>query len=433
MRQGNAVQVLLVAAACRGERAEPPPPIAPPADPRPNIVMLLADDLGWGDLSMHGSQEARTPHVDALAAEGVRFSFGYSVASICAPARAGLLTGRYPHRVGFEDNPPRDADPDVSLPLDVTLLPERLRAAGYRTHGYGKWHLGTEPAYHPTRRGFDTWCGYLGGQRTHVPNERADEEGIVACDGDPNIVEFDWLSTHLAERAAEDIRSSPQPFFVWLAFSAVHAPLQADPRDRAIVPPEVTGPRRELLAMVHGLDRAVGIVLDALDQEGLSDSTLVFFASDNGAGPKNHGSNAPLRGMKGTPYEGGIRVPFVVRWPGHATPGTIDFPVSFLDLTATVHAAAGLPPAPLDGIDLRPWLAGTREPPSSRTLFWKLGPSWAVRDDRHKLVSHDGRPPEMFDLTTDPNERNDLAATRPEVASRLRSEWERWAADVAAE
>jgi arylsulfatase A-like enzyme len=426
MRQGNAALVLLVASCGRREESLPATAVS---DTRPNIVILLADDLGWGDLSLHGSRDVNTPHIDSLAQEGVRFTHGYSVASICAPARAALLTGRYPRNVGFETNPPRDADPAVSLPLDVPLLPEQLRDAGYRTYGYGKWHLGTEPAYHPTQRGFDAWCGYLGGQRAHVPNPRADREGTLECPGHPDAEEFDWLSTRLAELAAADLTSAPQPFFAYVAFPAVHMPLQPDFEDLGAVSADLAGPRRSQIAMVRGLDRAVGIVLDALRELGLEDSTIVFFASDNGAGPKNHGSNEPLRGMKGTPYEGGIRVPFLVRWPGSGVPGTsIDFPVTFLDLATTLHAAADLPPAPHDGIDLRPWLGAAATPPPDRALYWKLGQSWAVRDATFKLVSYNGLTPELFDLENDPNEQHDLANLRPDTVATLRERWMRWSA-----
>ncbi len=406
-----------------------PTPSRPPDLP-PNVVVLLIDDAGFADFSMHGSPHFHTPSIDRLAAEGVRFGTAYTTAPICSPSRAALLTGRYQNRFGHEHNPaPVLGAASNGLSLSETLLPAYLREAGYRTAAFGKWHLGYHPHFHPLERGFEHFEGVLQGERSYFGrSERGFRRWMVGRD----VVtpRFAYVTDRIGEAAAAFIREHrDEPFFLYVAFTAVHAPLEAQASDRSVQDEALTGPRRTLAAMTTALDRAIGTIDEALREAKLQEHTLVFLLNDNGAGPRNHGDNAPWRGGKGQLYEGGIRTPFVVRWTGAFSPGVRqDDLVSSLDVAATALAAAGVEPAkarPLDGLDLLPTLRG--EEPLGRTHHvWRLGPSWAVREGRYKLIVHKGGEPQLFDLAVDPGETTDRAAAEPERVAELRAIYDRW-------
>lgn len=395
------------------------------------MVVILADDLGSADLGVQGATDLATPHIDSLAREGVRFPNGYVSAPVCAPTRAGLLTGRYQQRFGFEFNPPEPRAMDFGLPREEATLAERLKAKGYATGMVGKWHIGFRPELTPPQRGFDEYFGFLSGMRSYFPRPRADP--IVR--GETRVEEIEYLTTAFGREAAAFVdRHRDEPFFLYLAFNAVHAPIEATGPDldrcKGIADPK----RRAYAAMVASMDDAVGVLLAKLRERGLEERTLVFFLSDNG-GPTREttAKNRPLRGRKGQVYEGGIRVPFLLRWKGRLRGGRVfDDPVISLDIAATGLAAAGLDvPKELDGVDLLPHLEGATARPPHDALFWRYGEEAAVRAGEWKLVMRAGRE-ELYHLVRDAGEDQDLRAQEPERARALRAEYAKWEKGVVA-
>ncbi|NNJ25118.1 sulfatase-like hydrolase/transferase [Alienimonas chondri] len=440
---------------------------------RPNILLLIADDLGYGECGFQhgpGTKSVKaggvgavpTPHLDALAADGVRFTQGYVTASYCSPSRAGLLTGVLQTRFGHELNPvgPHNEHPLAGLPIGRKTLADHLRGQGYATALIGKWHLGGHPTAHPLRRGFDRFWGFLHEGHTYadpfagppvvsflrrktLPDGRTDgvwespdgrlflhtgapiseppydANNPVLADGTPVTPEgyFTHAMTREAERFLDD--AAGRPFFLCASYSAVHSPMQALPEDYAAFAHLDDPQRRVFGGMLKAMDESVGALRASLERRGLSENTLVLFLSDNG-GPTAEltSTNLPLRDGKGSLYEGGVRVPMLAAWPGVLPQGT-DFeePVWSLDLTATALAAAGGDvPKEWDGVDLRPWIngpmAGERDP---RTFAWRMGPKAAFRYGDLKAVrpSRDSEW-ELYDLAADPSESRDLAAERPD-------------------
>lgn len=410
---------------------------APPTN-TPNIVIILADDLGYADVGFLGSDTVRTPHIDTLASEGVAFTQGYVTASVCGPTRAGLLTGRYQQRFGSEDNPAPyklHESVRVGVPPSEKLISERLKARGYATAVFGKWHLGGErgdEGLMPINRGFDEFFGFLEGAALYFDADNAEEKFMRGN----ALVESEerYLTDAIGYESLRFIEeNSDKPFFLYLPFSSVHAPLQATASDLERFAHVKNEKRRTLLAMLHAMDRNVGRVLDKIEAEGLENNTLVFFLSDNGGQPTdNYSYNMPLRGTKGSYYEGGIRVPFAVKWPGRLPTGEIyHAPVSSLDIAATIFAAvdAGAPEQSegmqLDGMNMLEYLGAARSPTSDRYLFWKLVNNKAVRDAEWKLVQH-GETKELFNLADDPSERRNVLDEHPDVVARLESAYLEW-------
>ena len=414
------------------------------ADPRPNIVVIISDDSGYNEFSLNGSTTFATPRIDSIARDGVRFTEGYTSGTVCSPTRAGLLTGRYQNRFGHEFNIPPVYSETNGLPLSETTLADVMQEAGYRTIALGKWHLGYAPAFHPLSRGFTDYHGFLQGARSYFPLEKPTILNRLLRDREPIPETFDYITDELGRAAADYIAAAKQqPFFMYLAFNATHGPNHATAADLAHVG---DGPgNRTHRAMTHALDRAVGMVLDALDEQQLTDNTLVVFLNDNG-GVRGH-DNTPLRGFKGSTWEGGIRVPFAMRWPSRIAAGQVcKAPVISLDIFPTAMAAAGIettPGQPLDGVNLLPWLTEHRDDRPHTTLYWKNGSKWAVRDGDLKLVVSPGpsgkqgrreRPqaePEtgLFDIRRDPAEAHDLTAERAADVARLTTLYEAWSKD----
>lgn len=400
------------------------------AAPKPNIVVILSDDAGYNEFSMNGSKSIQTPRIDSIGKSGVRFTNGYVSGTVCSPSRAGLLTGRYQQRFGHEFNIPPAYSETNGLPLSETLLPAVLKPAGYRTIALGKWHLGYAPKFHPMERGFTDYYGFLQGARSYFPLPKPTRLNRLLLDREPLArEEFDYMTDHLAAKTSEYItKHKTGPFFIYLAFNATHGPSQATKADL-----EKAGGNK-IKAMTLALDRAVGTVLDSLKQNGVLDNTLVFFINDNG-GATGH-NNAPLRGHKSQTWEGGIRIPFAVQWPAAIPAGkSSDSPVIALDIFPTAMAAAGIensPGKPLDGVDLLPFLTGKSETLPKRTLYWKSGSAWAVRDGDLKLVGGNNdqkdAPPALFDLAKDVSESANLANTRPGDVKRLLALYQPWAA-----
>ena len=432
---------------------------------QPNIVVIVADDLGYGELSIQGSAEIPTPHIDSIAAGGVRFTNGYVTAPNCSPSRAGILTGRYGTRFGHEFNPigAGNVEPGAGLPLTETLFPQLLHNVGYATSLVGKWHLGGTAPYHPQRRGFDDFYGFLheghffvpppwkgvttmlrrrslpGGEQgrkqfgavvysTHMGNDEPpyDADNPIVRNSQP-VAEETYLTDAITREAIGRIEAyKERPFFLMVAYNAVHSPLQgADAYMQRFAHIEDIH-RRIFAAMLANLDDGVGEILQAISGRGLEDDTLVIFISDNG-GPTREltSSNLPLRGGKGDVYEGGLRVPFLMKWPGKLPAGQVeDRPVMSLDIAATALALAGAEPRePLDGVNLMPYLAGGDRGRPHEEFFWRQGPRIAVRVGDWKLLRNDRRNAnawELYNLSDDLAETNNLFEQFPERGSALR-------------
>ena len=400
---------------------------------KPNIVFIVGDDCGYSEFSFQGGR-LPTPRIDSIAKEGVQLTQGYVSSSVCSPSRAGLLTGRYQQRFGFHGNLPYRKLEVTGLPVSETLLPAALKPAGYRSIAVGKWHLGWDPKFHPLARGFDDFYGFLHGSRTYFPVEKPEPQYQLLLNRESAGKEkFTYLTDELGERAAAYIDlHKAEPFFLYLAFNATHTPFDGKPEDLA------TAKGNRLDAMTLGLERAVGTVLDALDRNKLTENTLVVFISDNGG--ENKHDNSPLRGFKRDVFEGGIRVPFAIRWPAKIPAGgTYDQPVIAVDLFATALSIAGLQQPTdknLDGVDLMPFLTGETKDRPHQTLFWTFGDGWAVRDGDLKLVQNRSAAgkgkkkgtsgQQLFDLSRDIAEKNDLAAKQPAEAARIKALYDAW-------
>jgi arylsulfatase A-like enzyme len=426
------VLALVLLQSCSGGDAANRSP-DPPDEPA-NVVLIIADDLGFADLGMQGSADALTPHIDSLAAGGARLTHGYVSAPACSPTRAGLMTGRYQQRFGHELNPPSPSPPEFGLPLEETTLAAELQAAGYVTGLVGKWHLGTAAPFHPLNRGFDEFFGFLGGSHSYRDWDSADDPVLRGFDP---VAGSGYLTDAFSREAVSFIRRhSQEPFFLCLSYSAVHRPMEKPPRRYMDRFPHVADPlRRKYLAMLAAMDDGIGRVLDEIRAAGLDGRTLVVFLSDNGGPQALNGSrNTPLRGGKEELYEGGIRVPFIVRWDGRV-PAGIEYgePVIQLDIFSTVLAAAGVAaPADVDtdGVDLVPFLDGSSTDSPHQALFWRYGAPSAVRKGDWKLVKDAAGNAQLFDLASDVGEATDLAPARPEVVSELERVLAEWQAEL---
>ena len=414
---------------------------------QPNIVMIVGDDMGYADIGVHGSRDIPTPNIDALAREGTRFTDAYVTGPHCSPTRAGLLTGRYQQRFGHEVNMGPDAGPNGGLPPGETTMADRLKAAGYRTALLGKWHLGSAKHLHPMSRGFDEFYGFLGGDHSYVESS---PDGMNPLYEDRTRVEASgYLTDVLTDRAVAFIRrEKSRPFFLYLAYNAVHTPMQASEKYLARFTGIADQQRRTYAAMMSAMDDGIGRTLAALRAEGLEENTLVFFFSDNG-GPTmagttiNGATNTPLRGSKRQTWEGGIRVPFIIRWKGRLPEGRIDRrPIIQLDVLPTALAAAGVATnaSEFDGVNLLPFLTGTAKDAPHDALYWRLGGMMAIRKGDWKLVKtregpfvdvdpstlRDLSDAGLYNLSEDIGETRNRAAERPDKVKELSDLWQRW-------
>jgi arylsulfatase B len=441
----------LLALALLGHTASPAPAAGDGDKARrpPNIIVILADDLGYADLGCQGCKDVPTPHIDSLAKNGIRFTDGYVSSPYCSPSRAGLLTGRYQQRFGHEFNP-TGRRLDVGLPPTEKTLADRLKATGYATGIVGKWHLGAGSQFHPLRRGFDEFFGfaheghfYVGpGYKGDVtsslrPKEPEYDKLNPILRGTEPVEEPDYLTEAFTREAIAFIaKHRGRPFFLYLAYNAVHSPMQAIPKylERFASIPDKK--RRVFAAMLAALDNGVGAVLKALRDAQIEENTLVLFLSDNG-GPTAEltSSNLPLRGSKGQCLEGGIRVPFLVQWKGRLPAGRVYHqPIIALDILPTALAAVqGKLPADAktDGVNLLPYLAGGSAKPPHEFLFWRLGSQAAVRKGNWKLLKNGNDRVQLFDLAADIGETDNLAHRKPDMAKELDTALQRWNAQLA--
>lgn len=399
---------------------------------RPNVVVIVADDLGYADLGCHGSTDVRTPHIDSLAAAGIRFTDGYVSGPVCSPARAGLLTGRYQQRFGHEFNP----TPTHEMPLSEKTLADHMKQAGYVTSAIGKWHLGGRPRSLPTGRGFDEFFGFPQGAHSYVVAKITSRNPIMR--GTTPVAEEEYLTDAFTREAVDFIerQAGKQPFFLYLAYNAVHTPLQAPPKYLERFSSIADEKRRAMVAMLSAMDDGVGAVLNKLHERNVEENTLVFFLSDNGGTrPRNGSLNHPLSGYKSQLFEGGIRIPFMVQWKARLPKGKVyRQPVIALDLLPTILAATGtrLPEASrIDGVDLLPFLTGEVDTAPHEKLFWRFGQTSAIRKGDYKLLILPDEPPKLFNLAEDIAEKHNLAADRPELAKDLLSALKEWDSQLA--
>lgn len=397
------------------------------AQQKPNIVLLFSDDAGYADFGFHGSKTMITPHLDKLAAKSVRFRQGYVSDPTCGPSRAGLLTGKYQQRFGFEENNvPGFMSPvsaldgeEMGLPPEEKTMGEYLQDLGYRTAYFGKWHLGEADRFHPTKRGFDEFYGFRGGARNYFPYDNIVPLGNRLERNFHDFKEHEgYLTDVLGEEAAMFIeRNQNEPFFTLVAFNGVHTPMQATEEDLEKFP-HLEGNRKTVAAMTLAMDRACGVILDKLEELGLMENTIIVFTNDNG-GPtdKNASSNYPLSGTKSNQLEGGLRVPFLMHWPGVIEAGAeYDHPVITLDLLPTFYAAGGGDVSSLtdiDGVDLLPFITSVVKSRPHQHLFWKRDVRASVRDGDFKLIRYADRPAELYQIVEDPGELNNLATEHP--------------------
>jgi arylsulfatase A-like enzyme len=425
-----AARIAVVLAAAALTAAEAPGQDAP-TPRKPNVVVFLSDDEGYGELGIQGNPEIPTPHIDSIGRNGVRFTQGYVSGPYCSPTRAGLMTGRYQTRFGHEFN---GNGPKFGLPLSEKTVADRLKTLGYATCAIGKWHLGDASEYRPMKRGFDEFYGTL----ANTPFFHPDLVDSRVSPDPKRVEDPEFYATDAwAERAVDWIgKNKDKPFFLYLPFNAQHAPLQAPKKYLDRFPGIADEKRRTFAAMMSAKDDAVGRVLAKLREIDQEKSTLVVYLADNG-GPtaSTTSKNGPLRGFKATTLEGGVRVPFLMQWKEKLPGGkTCDLPVIQLDLLPTVLAAAGgaLDPGwKLDGVNLLPYLTGENAARPHETLYWRFGEQWAVRHGDWKLVASriDGKEPRLFNLAEDLGEAKDLLAAQADKAKELRALWDRWNAE----
>ncbi len=448
---------------------------APQPAPPPNIVVIMADDLGYADIGVYGSKIIKTPHIDELAARGVRLTDGYVSHPVCSPSRAGLYTGRYQQRHGFEYNV-ATRDDKIGLSLDETTIADMLGGAGYATGLVGKWHQGKRREHHPLSRGFDEYFGMLAGGSTFIdsrvegveswpaenaPTTRGDANAIF--DGFEQVEVEEYLTDVFIEKAEDFIdRHSDKPFFLMMTPNAPHTPLQATKKylDRYRHIEELN--TRIYAAMVSSVDDMVGAVTLKLREHGLEQNTLVVFLSDNGCAGYINGacSNEPLNGFKRYHLEGGIRIPFIFKWPASLPAGeTFKHPAISLDLFPIFAAAVGASVTGLDGVNLLPYLSGENDKAPHEYLFWRAKPNIAVRAGKWKLWkinktdmtfadmtdktagrlpfkdwpddSPHGQLTVLYDLSADIGEQTNVADENPEVVAELSKVVEEWDAGLA--
>lgn len=410
---------------------------------KPNIIFLFADDAGYADFGFQGSKVMKTPNLDQLAKDGVQFTQGYVTDATCGPSRAGLITGKYQQRFGYQEiNVPGYMSPnskflgdDMGLPLDQKTIADHLKKLGYKNAVYGKWHLGNADRFHPLKRGFDEFYGFRGGDRSYFPiknykNVHHDKKM------ERNFGIFEEPKKYVTDALADEVikfmeKNKDNPFFIYLAFNAVHTPMEAIEEDLKQFP-NLKGKRKEVAAMTLALDRACGKVLDKLKELGLDENTIVVFSNDNG-GPtdKNASLNLPLSGTKSNHLEGGLRVPYLIKWPKKFKAGTkYNYPVSTFDLLPTFYAAGGGKEEDLediDGVNLIPFITGLKEVRPHEDLFWKKEARAVYRHNDWKLIRYADRPAELYDLSKDIIEQNNLAMQYPERVKKMFKklfEWE---------
>lgn len=429
----------------------------PDLQSRPNIIVIVTDDQGYRDVGFNGSPDIPTPNIDRIAHEGVRFSRGYVAYPVCAPSRAGLMTGRFPARFGFDRNPNGDPEDDRGgVPRSEELMSEVLKRSGYTSKAIGKWHLGTHPSLRPRARGFDEFYGFVEGGHGYFPGQAKMEDikdskriydwyYTKLIDNGQHVEFKKYLTEELSDHAVDFVdrmTKQDKPFFLYLAYNAPHAPLQATEKYLSRFPQVKDPKRRAYMAMISAVDDGVGELLNELDKLGIAQDTVIYFLSDNG-GVVNHDTgeqpvadNAPLRGGKSQLFEGGIRVPFAMRWPRRIQGGMqYDRPVSSLDIFGTLAQELHMsisPKHPLDGVDLLPYLSGEKKGDPHPVLYWRKwdqGQHAMVVGDVKYIVTPDGK--SAYNLRADIGETNDVAAKNAATTAKFDLLYDNWNSQMA--
>ncbi len=404
----------------------------------PNILIILSDDQGWGDVGFNGCTDIPTPHLDQLAKEGISFQAGYASHPYCSPSRAGLLAGRYQQRFGHENNTPyTQKDPDAGLPLNELLISELLKEKGYQTCAVGKWHLGDDEKFWPNNRGFDDWFGFFGGGMSYWGDtgKKGKIHGVLKNGQPVPQKDLSYLTDDFSQAAVDYIEAyakQENPFFMYLAYNAPHAPIQSTNEYLKSMEHVEEGDRAAYGAMVVGMDAGIGKVIAKLKETGQYENTLIFFYSDNG-GHIHAARSEPFRGHKGMLFEGGIRVPFLVSWPNRIQKNErYQHPISALDIYPTILSAANIEypvQGKLDGVNLLPFINGENKTAPHDLLFWRYsdGAGYAVRKGKYKLIRSAYKEKTLlFDLEKDPFEHHDLAEKFSEKLEELKMDYLQW-------
>lgn len=421
---------------------------------RPNILVILTDDMGYGDVGFNGSKDIKTPSLDALANSGTVFTSAYNVHPFCGPSRAGIMTGRYPHKFGAQFNlPTSNRSGGIGIPKNETYISSVLQNSGYFTGAIGKWHLGEEEDFHPNNRGFDEFYGFLNGGHHYFPEQFKARYKKQKAQGlehsifhylrplEHNGIEVDekeYITDGLSREATRFIKTSAknkdQPFFLYLAYNAPHSPMEAKEEDMAQFPEIKNKKRKTYAGMVYAVDRGVNRIVQALKETGQFDNTLIVFFSDNGGKPKQGANNAPLRGRKGDVLEGGFRTPMLFHWPKRVPKGKIyKHPVSTLDLFP-IFANVANAPIPkgkkLDGKNILPQVIKNENARAGEMIFAmrhrKGFSDSSARRDNWKVVKHGNKAWQLFDIEKDINEQNDLSKKHPTLVREMVAEMEIW-------
>jgi len=417
---------------------------------KPNLIVIMTDDMGYADVGFNGCKDIPTPNIDIIANEGLKFNEGYVSFPVCGPSRAGFLTGRYQDRFGFTTNPSIDPkNPTAGLPVEEETIAQVLKKADYNNAIIGKWHMGTNPVFHPLERGFDYFYGFLSGGHNYYPDQLTynDLSDVTSkwgwyrtkiIENRTKVETDDYLTDELSDAAVRYIHKqadNDQHFMLYLAYNAPHTPLQATEKYLSRFPNIKKKKRKTYAAMVSAVDDGVGRVLETLRQKGLDQNTMVVFLSDNGGAHNNASDNGPLRGLKGDLFEGGVRVPFAIRWKGVIPEGkTYKKPVSSLDIMATIVAQTAVEISterPLDGVNLIPFLTGENPGTPHDMLFWRKWEqnAMAIRSGNYKLVANrnqDQNSAALYDLSVDGAESANIKSEKKKVSNKLKKEWKKW-------
>ena len=405
------------------------------AKDKPNIIILLADDLGWADLGYQGSEDILSPHIDKLAKNGIRFTDGHVSASVCSPSRAGLMTGRYQQRFGHEANSPPPVD---GMDLKQLTMADRLQKLGYRTGLIGKWHLGNQDEFYPTRRGFDYFYGLRSGSRSYFYNAQKDDKAgnAKAIEENGQRVKFDgYLTDVFGQKAINFINAKDdKPFFLFHSFTAPHGPMHATEEDKVLFASIKDTKRKSYAAMIWAMDRAIGQLVDSLKASGKFENTLIWFLSDNGGATGNASINLPLAGHKGIKFEGGTRVPFFAHWPKQfKKPKEFESMMISLDIMATSLAAAGAKDKDLkglDGVNLLPFIQGEKATPPHQNLYWHKLWFSAMRDGPWKLIYVQDYGYALYNLEEDLSESKNLIQSEKKRSDRMIAKLNDWKAGL---
>jgi arylsulfatase A-like enzyme len=419
---------------------------------KPNLIVIMTDDMGYADVGFNGCKDIPTPNIDSIAYNGAHIVNGYVSFPVCGPSRAGFITGRYQDRFGFTTNPTIDPTNDIAgLPLDEKTIAEVLHKEGYKSAIVGKWHLGTHPNFHPLKRGFDYFYGFLSGGHNYFMNQLTVEnlENVKSkwawyktkLRENHKTLEFedyktDYLTDELSEAGLRFINKQAennQSFFLFLAYNAPHTPMHATEKYLSRFPDIEDKKRKTYAAMVSAVDDGVGNVLRTLKDNGIEENTLIVFLSDNGGAHNNASQNTPLRGTKGSVYEGGLRVPFAMQWKGVIPANTsYEESVSSLDIMASIVDILDIktnPKKPLDGVNIIPYLTGKKKGAPHEYLFWR---KWeqnamaAINADYKLLKVKKNAETEFYNLKKDVSEKENIKGSNSKKVQEIQKEWDKW-------